>query len=208
MVRREHSDLRNASIRLCADLGLPVPISLPELESELEVRPLRQLADRALAMHAAVACAHGLPASVAQDWIQEEGVAAFLSGAECDVISGSAKHRVAVMLGAHALYVFSWMMGARAEFNPYGATPENLVHDFPNLKLKATSERFREACTLRKLPEILSVADNVYCLHWACRELQFRGRSAGVESVAIEYRRRALEWALGSDSWDAICLDT
>ena len=70
--------------------------------------------------------------------------------------------------------------------------------------------RGRTDVTLRPLPEIATMLDFYYCLHWHARNAQYHGRlwNPKIAPGAVLERRRALEWLFQDVRWNDVDLGT
>lgn len=112
------------------------------------------------------------------------------------------------MAQVECLNAFAWLLGHIPGI-PLSAVPgSNLVRVYPDLKHQESPDRFLAASRLRRPEDALSTLDLYYCADWGCRELSLAHRYPAFNCTAIRRRRWALEWALGSEDWDAVSLDT
>ena len=198
--------VRERSWELCRKLDLPVNEHLPALEGRPELRGLDEIVERALVLSVVVAQAHGFKR--AKEWLETEQLSGALSPQEHDFI----------YLGEGDVYSFQWRSEALTSFAfvlslmdawPWTqVAPDNLVRQFPDLRVMEPSEKFRRRSRLRANGECVEMLDQAYCLHWACRELDLHGKSHAVDTETLVERRWALEWCLGDEEWDEIGLDT
>ncbi|WP_414648928.1 DUF4272 domain-containing protein [Collimonas sp.] len=200
--------LRASSLRICDSLGLPTNPSLPKLDASLTLRSATEISRRALALNVIVACSYGFSRESGLAWLQEYNLSQELSGAESAFLQGESENVQSFQLLAESLFALAWVLGLVNSFSWNAAPPTNLVFIFPNLKVQETPHRFTGTVKLRREAAVLSALDASYCIHWSCLEIQSNGQRPSVNVRAIEYRRWALEWVMGSEAWDEISLDT
>jgi len=202
------SFIRNQSLLQAKRLGYSRTPPLPLMECEiLQLRPQQVVAERALALSAVVAISFGLDRSSGRSWLEREGLRGALSAAESSFVE-DARSAVASTFQAQveALGIFAWALGYAPTLQFDQPLPFNLVKIYPDLRNKESSLRFIGACRLRARDELISTLDLAYCLHWCSVDAPRPLTSSLLHGVAE--RRRALEWMLSTEDWEAISLDT
>jgi len=104
----------------------------------------------------------------------------------------------------------AWALTFVPTFDFWHDCDSRFVALLPNLKISQSSDEWRQKARCRKTEEVVTACDLAYCLHWAVRQAEIAGKPtpARLKSYVVIERRRALEWLLGNDAWDAISLDT
>ncbi len=202
--------LRERSLVRAKQLGYPTNPSLPLLDETLMPRPQDEIEMRALSLHCVVAASCGFPAARALEWLLREGLVDSLTPRERDFLQGRDLNNVVFQSQVEALWLFAWVFSKFDDLNFAQPCQDNLVTLYPNLHKAESSEDWRRANRLRGPMQILEVCDLAYCLHWAINQAMLeREKLPGrLNSLVIIERRRALEWILSRDDWDAVPLDT
>jgi hypothetical protein len=202
------SATRERSRKVSQSLGLPFNERLPELESSLRLRDKSSIATRALALQVAVACSYGYASSEGVEWLKIHHLASSLSETERVFLEDTREDKLRFQPQVECLFAFAWVLGLTSPFDWRAPPPENLVSMYPHLKTKELPQRFLDSIKLRSETEVLAAVDAAYCVHWGCRQLLLDGRSPPVQVAAVENRRRALEWSVGTENWDDLSLDS
>ncbi|EPS1221448.1 DUF4272 domain-containing protein [Burkholderia cenocepacia] len=77
---------------------------------------------------------------------------------------------------------------------------------YPDLRNEESFQWFITGCSLRSRNDLISMLDLAYCLHWCIVDAP--AESSNIHLHVVAERRRALEWMLSKDDWEAISLDT
>lgn len=202
------STTREHSRKVSQSLGLPFNERLPELEPSLRLRDKSSIATRALALQVAVACSYGYASSEGVEWLRNHHLTSSLSEAERAFLEDKRGDKLRFQPQVECLFAFAWVLGLTSPLDWKSPPPENLVSLYPNLKTKESPQRFLESIRVRSEIEVLAAVDTSYCVHWGCRQVLLDGRSPPLQVAAIENRRRALEWSVGTENWDDLSLDT
>ncbi len=199
-------EMRRASWNMCEQLGLPINLHLPALESALALRPATEVVERALVLNAVVAKSYGYRQAI--EWLETENLSEALSPKERDFVFLNEGHAISFQWKAEALTSLAWLIGL-IDFRPWiEPAPDSLVNEFPDLRVMAPSAAFRARARLRPAGECLAKLDQAYCVHWACRDLDLRALPHIVETQTVYERRWALEWCLSQRDWDDVSIDT
>lgn len=202
--------IRALSVENARRLGYVIGSELPLLEEVERSRPMSEVFDRLLCVHATAACAYGFDRFKAKAWLVREGVLDKLSPVESSFLNEGNGRSDMFRLRIEALWALAWLLGIVSVLDFSRECDGGFVLLLPDLRKNQGAEILRERSTFRSVPEIVEAADLAYCLNWAARESILKNR-LGPHSVpiyVIEERRRTLDWVLGEDAWDEISFDT
>ena len=202
--------IREKSAKVVKALGVIVPSNLPLSDIGRGLRPVAEIGNRLLVMHAVVASAYGFERNAAEEWLNQERLSNFLSEAERAYLVGGLGAPEQFQVRVEAIWALVWILGFVPRLDFTKRCDGRLVTMLPNLKNKESSSLFLGKARLRSLEEVLELRDIAYCLHWGIREFGLRSKKVPVhvEEYVIAERRRSLEWALCEDEWESISLDT
>ena len=202
------ASIRKRSMSKAKCLGYATNAHLPLLE-QLEMRPATRVFARMFCLEVVIAVAYGHPRSRGERWLVQEQLTPHLSRKEKRFLRGRGdalemQHQV------EALWTFAWAVGTAAELNFGTACPDTLIRLLPDLKVDQPTAEFRRRWHLRAHQEVVQQLDLAYCLHWAIRDAMLNGRKlpGKLHPVYVIERRRALEWLMSDQDWDAVALDT
>jgi hypothetical protein len=210
-VIRNLQTIRDMSLAEAERLGYPINPALPLLDGGLALRAKGDIAERLLCLHAAVAASFGFPKERAIEWLEITGLSKSLSADEREFLHASEDEtRNRLQNQVDSLWVFAWLMCSAPGLDFGRDCPNELVALLPNLKAMERPDSFLAKSKLRDFDSVLRKCDLAYCLHWAIRDAALQGKPAPgrVNPIYVLERRRALEWAVGSDDWDDVALDT
>jgi len=202
------SVIRDHSIVQARRLGYSRTPPLPLIDCDLlQPRPQQEIEKRALALSVVVAISYGLDRASGRAWLEREGLYGALSAAEGSFVedahsAGGSPFQAQV----EALGIFAWALGHAPTLQFDQTLPSNLVKIYPDLRNEESSQRFITGCSLQSRIELISMLDLAYCLHWCIVDTP--ARSSKIHLHVVAERRRALEWMLSKDDWEAISLDT
>ncbi len=203
------------SSRRLHEAGIPVPDSLPPVigEAELDLRPAKEVALRAMALFATALHAEGLAlgGGLSITELNDRLPLAFaaLSPAETAFLAAPAPDE-------KQLPVFSWRYELLLALQwALGLTPglpyPTDICDVPAIAkrmLCANPEQFVAGAALRRPGEILDALDLHYRLHWAVRQSRQDNRPApaGLEGSVVYERHYALNWLVRFEDaeWDKV----
>lgn len=202
--------IRERSLSIARKLGYETNVSLPLLDEDVRLRPAHVVVDRTLALHAVVACSYKFDSGKAIKWLDQESLITSVTPAE-RAFTEKGEGRISTFQSqVEGLWAFSWALRVVPALDFSKACDDSLVRLLPNLKTGESSMRFRQQASLRSLEEIVSACDLAYCLHWAVNQALLDGvpTPGKVPAHVVIERRRALEWVLSEEEWDAVSLDT
>jgi len=202
--------IRDESIRAAKQLGVDMSPTLPLLDAGHEMRSVDETTSRILAMHAVAATAYGFDKAKAIAWLNKEALTNSLSEEEKLFLFEGVGQPDRFKVQVEAMWALAWAVGIVSELDFAKHCDDRFVTMLPNLKQSQSSADFRKKANPRPLAQVVAACDLAYCLHWAIRQSELTGKwSPGhLDPDVIVERRRALEWLLSKEAWDAIVLDT
>ena len=206
----DNSLIRSRSIQIIKRFGVTVPSTLPFLDTDLALRPVREIVDRILAMHAVVASAYGFKRQAALMWLDREKLLGSVTESEREFLVSESGLPELFQVRVESMWAIAWALGFVSGLDFAKSCNSQFVITFPNLKNNEDSSSFRKNIRPRSLEDIVGMCDVAYCLHWVILDSRLRGKkhpSELKEQIVVE-RRRALEWILSASGWDDVSLDT
>lgn len=195
---------------------IPVASALPPIEGDeiARIRPVAEVAQRALALMIVAVKAEGLEDEIVQQVIAAFGIAPFLSPQESAFIQNpnpSQQDKINFIWRYESLWTLLWALGHidSLEF------PDKIC-DVPKsvqvIHEAGSFEAFLAKSTLRSVGEILDQCDLAYRLNWAVVNARLRGEAApaNMESGVVYERHYALNWlrCYFDQEWDNVRTDT
>jgi len=189
-------------------LGVRVNPNLPTLEvpSELSPRSASAVCARAYVLTFIIGIGYGRTGSEMLGRIQQAGLADHLSPSERELLARSSytpsdTARAAWL--AESVQACAWALGYLL-LNPLDGASAQLASHF-----RADAQQRIASAQLRPFDELYAQADLHYRLHWAARQARLDGAKFPIPELAVEMRRRALDWIIGvAEDWDDISTDT
>lgn len=202
--------IRAQSLKTAKGLGYPVNEALPLMDDVHTSRSVSEIIERLLCLHAAAACAYGFDRSTARAWLDKELLLSHATAAERQFIEHGNGDPNRFRVQVEAMWALAWALGVVTHIEFSKKCSDSFAVMLPNLKVNETSSALRSKVRLRTIEELFEACDLAYCLHWAIRQAHLTGGKlpGNVPAFVVEERRRALEWLLDSDPWDAVSLDT
>jgi hypothetical protein len=202
--------VRKRSLIKARQLGYVSSDALPLLDGSVSLRSVKEISSRALIVNCIVAAACGFPAARSLEWIVREGLAQNLTAGERTFLQGRNKESKTFAPQVECLWIFAWAFSKVSDLHFARPCSDDLVLLYPNLRNGESSERWNHSLILRPFNEIVQACDLAYCLHWAVIDAGTRAKGSKIakNALMIIERRRALEWMLNRDRWDAVILDT
>jgi hypothetical protein len=202
--------IRRASLETAVRLGYLTNPALPLLGVPSFWKDPSEILDRLLGMHCLAACAYGFDRQKANAWLTREIHGDVLTEPERSFLKTGLGNKQQLMVQIEGMWALAWAVGLIDSLDFGQACSPSFVTLLPNLKVAQSSTSIRTKVRGRSTEELFSACDLSYCLHWAIREAQFNNLPlpGKVSAIIILERRRALEWALSSDGWDKVSLDT
>jgi len=204
------TEARTHSLRIALEAGVSIPSHLPLLDAGLVLRQQDDVVDRLLCLTAIAAAAYGFSKAKALAWLRQEALDAKLMNIERDFLERGKGRPQDFQFQVEGMWALSWAIGIVQKFNFWEDSDSRFVNLLPNLKVSQSSTEWRRKARLRSSDEIIAACDLSYCLHWAVRQAEIENNPppANLRSHLVVERRRALEWLLSRENWDAISLDT
>lgn len=202
------SQIRKDSQRRVMALGYRINPALPLLETRRIKRSARDIACRAMVLHACCAVSYGFEYERAAKWVKNNGLWIHAASEEILLLEGGRgdpqfKYR------PEAVWALAWVVGKTARFELLTPMPGDAVFAFPDLKKDEDAAAWMAGADVRDSHSMVAALDVYYCLHWALQDGILRGVSTwDVSPWVIVERRRALEWCSGEQDWDEVSLDT
>lgn len=201
-------EIRQASRAWLTQVGLPSPIDLPLIDEAPLQHSTKEIADRACTLAAVVAAACGFPRSRAIAWLEEQRLLECISPHEESYLTGEGAFTQEMRARVESLYALAWALELVDRLDFTTAAPSALVTVFPDLKKMESTDALRRRARLRPDHQLREMLDLSYCLHWALTEVGASLGECRFHPVAVEERRRALEWLFADNPWDDVLLDT
>jgi hypothetical protein len=202
--------IRTRSVNVAANAGIEIPISLPPLDESISIRGTGDAVDRLLVLNVVAAVTHGFERARALEWLRREELIQLMTpGESAFVLSGEGPPGV-FQVQVEAMWALAWTLMLVPQLDFWKACDSRFVTMLPDLKSGQSGADWYSTAEMRSKEEVVEACDLAYCLHWAVRQAQLDGRSppGGLEAHIVTERRRALEWLLYGEPWDAITLDT
>jgi hypothetical protein len=214
--------VRRTSLATLAHAGLaPVATGLPTVLDAYagRRRSAEATVERVRALMAVLHAVHGAPAADVARSLKKRGLVpwttpqerAFLDllGTREDDDRELVAHRSWIGRRVEGLHALGWALKVLPDLEPTGYSdvhPDAFAEVGPAEPYGAPTE-----LELRPQRELLERLDLFSCAHYAVQEHELRGATSplprAVVPGAIAERRRALEWLLGTESWDDIETD-
>ena len=207
--------VKRESEKYILSLGGKVCDWLPVLDpSELNVRSVQDVSERALIQNILVNISFGAPISVAMKWIHANGLSHVLLDKEREILESRVEpdQNIKNMLRwqIECLWVSAWSLSFHTSLVPEQGISDSLASWFPNLRGNEDSSRFLKAARLQSVEELLKKLDLFYRCHWWMRECELTGQNPEPLNLGVIIQRRhMLEW-IGNDEhdWDSVDLST
>lgn len=206
----ETSRVRTKSLNITASAGLSILATLPVLEDGLQLRSQADAFDRMLCLHSVVAASFGFDKAKSLTWLRQEQLETSLTDVERHFLERGEGQSQIFHVKVEAMWALAWALNLVPQLDFWKDCDGRFVAQLPNLKVSQSSDELRRKAKLQPADDVVAACDLAYCLHWAIRQAEIEGKQppAGLKSYVVVERRRALEWLLGSESWDSVSLDT
>ena len=198
------------SVDRAAKAGIVIPTALPLLETSLRVRSQGEAAARLFCLHAVVAASYGFDNVRALEWLRREGLDALLVDAELSFLQSGNGNPQVFQTQVECMWALAWALSLVGQMDFWTDCDDRFVTLMPNLKVGERIAETQRKLRLRRDDDLVSACDLAYCLHWAVRQAALEGKQppARLKAHVVVERRRALEWLLSDERWDAVSLDT
>ncbi len=206
----ESNEIRARSLKVAARGGVSIPPTLPLLDANMCARSQPEIVDRLLCLHAVAAVSYGFDGAKAFEWLHQEHLDAQLTDPERRFLQRDDGDPKSYQIQVEGIWALAWTLKLVSQLDFWKECDNRFVASLPNLKVAESADAVRQRSCLRSHDDLISACDLSYCLHWAVRQAELVGnpRPGGLNPYDLVERRRALEWVLSSESWDAVSLDT
>lgn len=206
--KTDFRSVRHKSLQLAEAIGYRTNPTLPLLEEYEVTRTSQDIACRALVLLACCAVSYGFSCERATAWILSNDLSRHATPEEITLLNGGFCDPQ-FKLRPEAMWALAWVIGKAEAFELYTPMPQDAVYLFPDLHKLGGAEVWMESASVRDSCKVVEALDFYYCLHWALRDgVVSKKIVQKFPGFAVVERRRALEWCLGTMSWDEISLDT
>jgi hypothetical protein len=204
------AEIRSRSLLIASQAGIAIPSTLPLLDLDAQPRSQAAIVDRLLALHAVAAASYGFDKAKAIEWLKRERLTPAQAETERQFLEHTKGDPLAFRFQVEGMWALAWALNLVGTLNFWSECDDNFVALMPNLLKMEDATAVRAKASLRSRPELCAALDLAYCLHWAIRQAQLEGAEPpdGLTPDIVVERRRALEWLLSAEPWDAVSLDT
>jgi hypothetical protein len=204
------SAVRSLSRNIAKSAGVAIPDHLPRLEEGLQLRSQDQAVNRLLCLTAIAAASYGFDKGKALAWLRQERLEPKLTKGERAFLEHGAGWPHVFQVQIESMWALAWALSLVPTQDFWQDCDNRFVTLLPNLKISQSGDECRRKASLRTSEEIIAACDLAYCLHWAIRQAEIDNKlfPGQLKPPVVIERRRALEWLLSNDAWDAIALDT
>lgn len=206
----KNRNIRAQSLGVATKAGVNVAETLPLLDGDLDIRETTEVVNRLLAMHAIAAAASGFQKEKALAWVRQEELVGVMTASEVKFLVSGEGNPSAFLLQIEGMYALAWALSMTQQFDFWRDCDNRFVAILPNLLVGQSGDKWHREAKMRIKDEIFAALDLAYCLHWSVRQAELDGKAppARLKAYVVVERRRAFEWLLGEESWDAVSLDT
>lgn len=197
-------DLKEKSEQIVRQTGGIVNPRLPALSRARPFRSQEAILNRMLVMYAMAGLIY-VVAEPIEKWLEENDLMFSVSPEERRILASGPTDQECHILewSLESVWAFAWMLSLVPElpftWRAFDAVPEG----FPNILEGESCQALRSRASRRPQEEVLAQLDLYYRLAWWTRDRMINWDY--VEHVnydATMERFKALDWALGSESWD------
>lgn len=206
----EIKQIRALSVSVAAKAGITIPASLPLPDEGMAVRDATEAVNRLLVLNVVAAVSCGFDRAKALAWLKQEKLDGLLTPAELAFVENGVGTPQSFQFKIEAMWALAWALGMVPQLDFWKDCDSRFAASLPNLKINQSGREWHRRAKIRSTVDLIVACDLAYCLHWAVRQAQLEGKPlpARLKPYVVEERRRALEWLLSSESWDAVSLDT
>jgi hypothetical protein len=203
-------EIREQSRQRAAKAGLSIPLTLPLLDLGVCARSQNEATNRLLCLTAIAAAAYGFDKVKALDWLRQQRLNSQLTNAERSFLVRGDGDPGSFRTQVEGMWALAWALNIVPQLDFWKDSDNRFVKILPNLKTGESAAELRHKSRMRCTDDLIAACDLAYCLHWAIRqaELESKESPSGLKPYVVVERRRALEWLLSDESWDAVSLDT
>lgn len=182
-----------------------------------KIRSPKEIARRALALHAVWELAVDAPRDEVLRWLDEHELRACLSPNErkfAQTKRPSQKMKIDFSWHAERLIVLLWALKLVDRIPKASVTCDTRVFKkvLPPDSKKSTVKQFISRAGVRSEKELLEQAESALQLHWEARDAYLNNRKPknGVDAEVVQERHHAINWITGycGLDWDDVTTDT
>jgi len=202
--------IRTQSLSIATKAGIKISETLPLLDDGMSIRPTADAVNRLLALTAVAAASYGFDKANALAWLKQEKLDDLLTRTELKFLAAGEGNPQAFQIQIEGMWALAWALSMVPQLDFWKDCDNRFVMTLPNLKISQRGADWRRKAKMRAADEIVAMCDLAYCLHWAVHQAQLERKAhpGRLKSHVVTERRRALEWLLSKESWDAVSLDT
>lgn len=206
--------MRRTTVDKLAGLGIHVPASLPAIDIATGAELSNKLlGPRLLVLHALASLGFDYAArrESVDRWIRGFALEEHLTRGEAQFVAGSSDvPATRFQWYCDSCFALCWVAGLVELDIVTTPEPEDMVFRLPKIAGMEDPWPLVERLRCRKQWEVLQAFDTLFCLHWAINQARLSRSSIQIplEAGAIVERRHALQWAVSTEPWDEVSLDT
>ena len=199
--------VRKNSWKTAQKLGYPTNKKLPLIDLPLNIRPVKEVGRRMLALKAVLACAFSTDnRDMVQMWVDQEDLEDSFTKTECSLIFDGKGNPDKIDLEIESLWMLAWCTNLIANMDYAEYCGDYLSDLMPSIESMNSKVSFMRTLDLRSIDEVSEALDLAYCLNWGAIEIRVNNTKTPVKvrEYVIEYRRKALEWLVSEEEWDIV----
>jgi hypothetical protein len=198
--------VREESLKLAKKIRISLSSEIPLLPDEVKIKDNETVAGRMLAVHALLAVVWGTDNAVASRWVDQEGIAKYLTVQEHKFLFKKQGYFWRFVPLVEGLWAFAWTMNLVEKIDYNTDCSNHLASLFPNIKTDERGDKFRANLERRALDEVFQVYDLGFCLSFQIMRMAQDNKKlpSKVKMERIIERRKSLEWILSDKTWEEI----
>lgn len=213
MTDEQKQQIKSENDQLINEKGFRVNNWLPILDTP-KLRTVEEIKGRMSVMNAMINIAFEAPTYIIDEWIKAQKLTVFLSDSERQILAKENEELTeeevnSLMWYLEALWALMWLAKMVDKLEAEKHVGDNMASLLPNLEDGDTNEKLDNIKEIRPEPEIYTMLDYYYRLHWYCVDERLNGREPKLNEGQVYERRKALEWAFNrSNDWDDVEMGT